>query len=89
MSEVGINALRRWTDNAPTPNGETIRELAGRVYDWLDECLEKCKEKVDLDRRDYLYDQYRKRHGDDADIETKILLHRMTNYDMLCALGFH
>jgi broad specificity phosphatase PhoE len=41
ISEVDIHSLRRWTDNAPTPNGETIREAAKRVFDSLDEIKEK------------------------------------------------
>ena len=43
ISEVEINALRRWTDNAPTPNGETIRELAARVFEFLDDVLPNIK----------------------------------------------
>jgi hypothetical protein len=41
FSEVDIDSLRRWTDNTPTPNGETIRELASRVFDWMDTAIEK------------------------------------------------
>ena len=71
MSEVDVNSLRRWTDNMPTPNGETIRELAGRVFDYLDDRLDEMKDIVNRDRRLYLDDQYDKRHGDNNDIETK------------------
>ena len=39
FSEVDIAALRRYTDNVPTPNGETIRETAARVFGFLDELV--------------------------------------------------
>jgi len=71
ISEVDINALRRWTDNAPTPNGETIRELSARVFAFLDDGLPKFKDMVERDRRPYLDDQYKKRHGDNIDFKTK------------------
>ena len=32
LTEVDIDALRRWIDNVPTMNGETIRETASRVF---------------------------------------------------------
>jgi probable phosphoglycerate mutase len=48
LSELNINALRRWTDNAPTPNGETIRELACRVFGFLDDELKKHNGKMVL-----------------------------------------
>ena len=41
FTQVDIYALRRWTDNVPTPNGETIREAASRVSIALDDILEK------------------------------------------------
>lgn len=37
ISEVDIHALRRWTDDAPTPNGETIREMSSRVFEFLND----------------------------------------------------
>jgi broad specificity phosphatase PhoE len=45
MAEVDINSLRRWTDNAPIPNGETIRELASRIFGFLDDSLERFYDK--------------------------------------------
>jgi len=41
VSEVDILSLRRWRDNAPTPNGETIRETAYRVFAALDEIIKR------------------------------------------------
>ena len=63
MSEVNIDTLRRWSDNAPVPNGESIRELAARVFDFLDERLPIFKENINLGRRDKLYAEYRKNQG--------------------------
>jgi probable phosphoglycerate mutase len=48
LSELNINSLRRWTDNAPTPNGETIRELARRIFSFLDDELKKYDGKTVL-----------------------------------------
>ncbi len=39
IKDVDMASLRRWTDNTPTPNGETIQEVAKRVF----ECLEYIK----------------------------------------------
>lgn len=36
MHELDLPAMRRWTDNLPTPNGETIRDVATRVFACLD-----------------------------------------------------
>jgi len=36
---VDLSALRRYTDNAATPGGETIRDVAARVWSFLDEAL--------------------------------------------------
>ncbi len=36
IDDVDMPSLRRWTDNAPTPNGETIREVFKRVSEFLD-----------------------------------------------------
>ena len=58
ISEVDINVLQSWTDNAPTPNGETIREFASRVFGFLDEGLAKFKEIIERERRDILYKKY-------------------------------
>ena len=41
VSEVDIFSLRRWRDNAATPNGETIRETAYRVFAALDEIIKR------------------------------------------------
>ena len=41
VSEVDIFSLRRWRDNAPTPNGETIRETATRVFGALDDIIKR------------------------------------------------
>ena len=43
IADVNIGALRRWTDNAPTPDGETIRETASRVFRAMDEIIDKHK----------------------------------------------
>ena len=48
MSEVDMDALRHWTDDAPTPGGETIRDVAGRVFGFMDAALEKHKGKTML-----------------------------------------
>jgi broad specificity phosphatase PhoE len=34
--QFDVDCFRRWTDNIPTPNGETIREAAERVFGFLD-----------------------------------------------------
>ena len=44
LSDVDIDALRRWTDNVPTPNGETIRETASRVFIAMDDISERYKD---------------------------------------------
>ena len=67
MSEVDINSLRRWTDNAPTPGGETIRELAARVFEFLDERIEDFERMAASEHFSYLCDEYRKQHGEDSD----------------------
>lgn len=36
IAGLEMNKLRSWTDNAYTPNGETIRDVAKRVFDFLD-----------------------------------------------------
>jgi probable phosphoglycerate mutase len=40
LTKVDMNSLRRWTDNAPTPNGETIREVTNRIVVFMDITLE-------------------------------------------------
>jgi probable phosphoglycerate mutase len=40
VSEVDLEALSRWTDNVPTPRGETIREVANRIVGFMDITLE-------------------------------------------------
>ena len=39
--KVDINALRRYTDNIPTPGGETMREVTARVFGFLDNAITK------------------------------------------------
>jgi broad specificity phosphatase PhoE len=41
IQEIDCLALRRWTDNIPAPNGETIRDVAARVFECLDEVIER------------------------------------------------
>ena len=45
FAEVDIDALRRWTDNVPTLNGETIRETASRVFRTMAGITERHKGK--------------------------------------------
>jgi broad specificity phosphatase PhoE len=42
---VDIDALRRWNDFAPTPKGETMKEVANRVFGFLDEAVSKSQGK--------------------------------------------
>ena len=48
MADLDMNKLRSWTDNAFTPNGETIRDVAKRVFDFLDTVKEKYDEQTVL-----------------------------------------
>jgi len=41
ISSLNIKSMRRWTDNLFIPNGETIRDVAARVFECLDDVLEK------------------------------------------------
>lgn len=41
VSEIDFKALRRWTDNMPTPNGETIRDVASRVFECMNALLKQ------------------------------------------------
>jgi len=43
IDDVDIIALRNYTANHPIPNGETIREVVSRVFECLDEILNKYK----------------------------------------------
>ncbi|MDR0196696.1 MAG: histidine phosphatase family protein [Oscillospiraceae bacterium] len=43
IAETDILTLRRWSDNAPVPRGETIRELAERVFCSVDDAVAKFK----------------------------------------------
>jgi len=36
MDSLDLDSLRRWTDNTPIVNGETIRDVAKRVFEFLD-----------------------------------------------------
>lgn len=45
VSDIDINNLRRWTDNAPTEGGESIRDVAKRVFEYLDEIGEKYRDE--------------------------------------------
>lgn len=36
IADLDMSSLRRWTDNAPTPNGETIQDVTKRVFEFLD-----------------------------------------------------
>ena len=45
LTEVDIDSLRRWTDNVPTMNGETIRETASRVFRAMAGIIERHKGK--------------------------------------------
>jgi len=46
--EIGcsIKALRRYTDNLPIQNGETIREVAERVFAFLDKTVSEYSDKT-------------------------------------------
>ena len=47
INRVDINSLRRWTDNAPTPGGETIHDVFLRITDFLDRLkVEYCDQTV-------------------------------------------
>jgi uncharacterized phosphatase len=39
VSSIDAFALRRYTDNLPIPNGESMRAVVGRVFECLDELL--------------------------------------------------
>jgi len=39
--EIDINALRRYSDNIPTPGGETMHDVVNRVFSFLDNVIQK------------------------------------------------
>lgn len=45
LAEIDINALRRYTDNAPTPGGETMQDVTARVFGFLDNLIKKYSDK--------------------------------------------
>jgi len=45
FSDVDLDALRRWTDDAPTPGGETLRDVVTRVFAFLDEIIANHSDK--------------------------------------------
>jgi broad specificity phosphatase PhoE len=44
--DINIGAMRRWTDNAATPGGEAIREVAARVHRFLGDIIKEGKFKT-------------------------------------------
>ena len=43
--EININALRRYSDNVPTPGGECMHDVVARVFGFLDNVIKKYRGK--------------------------------------------